>query len=379
MSDDNTLIPPIPVPPIPVPPRSDDANGYAIAGGITPGPHNLHKVVILLWALRFFVPLAIVAMSSILAPFMEGEVTGAEIPTYALVLIPIVIIVLVAAIACVYAYLSYKNFTWEITDTELHVSRGIISKKQTHIPFQRIHSLDSTAKLIDRLLGVVTLNVQTAGSSRPEAVLAGLKLSDAEALRAEIFKRKSGLTKVHAVAAQGGVGAAVEGAISSMGATVDQAERSIDAIARGGNLIHELDSVSSSLRGAFGGQTYSDEAPIEFERKLSTKELLLAAVSGKSTGALVFAVIAAGLQLLGSFGVSDDTLMSMTENAFRYVLSMGALAVAGLIFFLVVIIWLVSVFSSFLSYGGFTVRRRGGRLEVERGLLSRRFNGIAIE
>ncbi|MBQ6454041.1 MAG: PH domain-containing protein, partial [Coriobacteriales bacterium] len=194
---------------------------------IAPGPHHVHKSVIALWTFRA----GLVIFFSILFSSFGAFTALAEHtrnPGLWVVLILFGVLLFSFGPMLVISYISYKRFTWEVTDTELHVRRGLISIKNTHIPFQRIHSLDPTATLLDRALGLVTLNVQTAGSARPEATINGLKLQDAEALRAEIFARKrfaayQAQAQAQARYAQGTGGAfnaAVDGAVASAAGTM---------------------------------------------------------------------------------------------------------------------------------------------------------------
>ncbi len=43
------------------------------------------------------------------------------------------------------------------------------------------------------------------------------------------------------------------------------------------------------------------------------------------------------------------------------------------------VLWLVSALGTCISYGGFKARRRGSRIEVERGLLQHVFQGVDVE
>lgn len=55
------------------------------------------------------------------------------------------------------------------------------------------------------------------------------------------------------------------------------------------------------------------------------------------------------------------------------------LALAGMVIGFVVIVWILSVASSCIGYGGFRARRRESRIEVEYGLLQHTFQGVDIE
>lgn len=87
----------------------------------------------------------------------------------------------------------YFTLRYWITADELVVTEGILFKEERHIPLARIQTVDSTQNLPQRLLGVVEVRVETAGSSKPEAHLKVLSVEARDALRAGIFARKPAL------------------------------------------------------------------------------------------------------------------------------------------------------------------------------------------
>ncbi len=72
----------------------------------------------------------------------------------------------------------YKTFRYELMDDEIVVSSGYIVNKVRHVPYRMVTNLELRRGLLDRLLGIGTLSIETAGKSssdgRSEAVLAGL-------------------------------------------------------------------------------------------------------------------------------------------------------------------------------------------------------------
>ena len=355
---------------LPEQPVADSAEGASI---LAPGRHRLHKAVIIKWVVQTGLPMAFALFlaffgalqETILAlSFSAGMGRGLLVALAAILLLAIVF-----GLAALFSYLSYKNFSWEIDDTEIAVYQGIISKKQTHIPFSRIHSIDTVATVLDRILGVVTMNIQTAGGTKPEATIAGLTQAQVATLRAEVFRRKSillGQATPDLVARP-----SQAGTISPEGAVQDQVQ---DLNARAVDL-------SDSLHGIFGsGESF--DAPVLFEQRLTTKELFLAALTGGGASAAVLSVVLFFSSLAGLVPVLGSFLGDMGMAAGDWfihqdgLIMIGTLLLIALVFFLVV--ELIVVLSYLLTYGGFVVRRRAERIEVEHGLLQHRFNGISL-
>ena len=98
--------------------------------------------------------------------------------------IGLVAIVLVIAVI---AYLSFINFTFYIDDEndEFIVNEGIINKTKTTIQLNRIQQVNIQQSLIQRIIGVYALNVDTAGSDNKEGNIKAISHSVALALKAK--------------------------------------------------------------------------------------------------------------------------------------------------------------------------------------------------
>jgi putative membrane protein len=91
----------------------------------------------------------------------DGEVKGAII--YAAIwgglgLIGIAITLLISA-----PY--YRSLKYEIMDEEVIVRAGIVTKSVKHVPYRTVTNLVVKRGILDRLFGLGTLNIQTAGMS----------------------------------------------------------------------------------------------------------------------------------------------------------------------------------------------------------------------
>ena len=74
-------------------------------------------------------------------------------------------VVVVIIIGEIYARMSYNRWFYEFTKTELRLEKGIIWKRYSNIPYERIQNVDITRGILARILGFSTVNVQTAGYS----------------------------------------------------------------------------------------------------------------------------------------------------------------------------------------------------------------------
>lgn len=336
-----------------------------------------------------------------------------------LTVLAVLLIIILLAVTVLVSYIYYKRFTWEITQSDIHIYSGIIFKKQVHIPFQRVQSIDFNAQIIERILGIVKLKIETAGGTQNRGVMIpALKLDQAEALRAEVFARKktSGAEEEAAMrqkmqtmkaqmspsatapaAAMGAASAAVpqfdpqtgkplvatgaQGASMQGTAAVPQFDPQTGAPlawAPATSVDRFVDGVGNDLgklRGLFA-DNYQEDAPIECEYGLSAKELFLSAISDDLNFTTLISLLVALLpiyQIIAAFTSEADAQDSLGSMA-----SILGVMVVGIIIAVMVFIIILSLLSKVISYGGFKARRRGGRIEVERGLLSRQYRGVAI-
>lgn len=83
----------------------------------------------------------------------------------------------VVAIAVANAILTYLNFTFCIVNSELTVSSGYIRKKKVSIPLAKIQSLNLKQNIVQQLIKIYTLEINTAGTKGAEVKLPALGLA----------------------------------------------------------------------------------------------------------------------------------------------------------------------------------------------------------
>ncbi len=89
------------------------------------------------------------------------------------------------------AVLNYWFFRFQITHDSILIRQGILKKKQIDIKFDRIQGINTAQNIVFRILGLVTVKFDTAGSSGDEGNLPAVPRSFAESLRARIGTQKT--------------------------------------------------------------------------------------------------------------------------------------------------------------------------------------------
>jgi len=92
------------------------------------------------------------------------------------------------------AYLVYENFQFKIENEYFILKQGILKKTNTAIPFHRIQNINFKQNIIQQIIGVFEVSIETAGSSTTEIAIKALSLSKASALK-ELISKSSILVK----------------------------------------------------------------------------------------------------------------------------------------------------------------------------------------
>lgn len=110
----------------------------------------------------------------------------------------LIYIIAILIFAEIYARMSYNRWFYEFTPEQLRTERGIIWKKYSNIPYERVQNVDITRGIIARLCGFSTVNIQTAGfhySGRgmpsSEGYIPAVTIDKAEKIREFLMKKIS--------------------------------------------------------------------------------------------------------------------------------------------------------------------------------------------
>ncbi len=331
--------------------------------------------------------------------FEFGSLTGF---VAILAILGIVIFVLLLILGSI--FLSWRVTTWQLTDKGLRLRRGVLFKRDLTIPYERINAINTHADVVYRLLGLVALKVETAADDTfSNMQVDGMKRADAELLRSEIFKRrqvaladdKQDLGESLVTTESGDVvitdpliaealgvsvgepmpqslleriGAANPVTMSGTGMPIAPGETTVPQQ----DFAHSVSEMSESFRGVFAGDAVVEE-PVEAEYTLSVRELVLAGLANASIAPIFVAIIGFVSQLPAFLLPTSEQF----EFLQRFAMS-NTVIVIVMSLVVAVLIWAGSVAASVLGYGGFTLKKRGRRLEIGRGLVSQTQNMIDL-
>lgn len=334
-----------------------DANVAAVSE-VGPGIHRASPLGIVIQLFKLLLALAVAGVGLVVSLMTEGP--DPDEPWAAAVACAVLVAALLLAIAS--AVLSWYTHTWELADDALVLRSGLLVRNARRIPYQRVHSVDLSASVFERVLGLTTLTIDTgAGEAAAGNSVKSMKRMQAEALKRALFARKTLLSKEEALRAE-----TSEGVVPSIVPEVVQTPPEADPT-----------------------------ADISYEMQLSNKLHLLASLTDLNMGAAFISVIGAvaavfqfAEPLIGTllYNTIEQAVVGALDGVALQIsaadmLSMLPLALVVVLVFgvvMVVLTWVISAVLAFVRWGGFVLRRRGSRVEVSSGLLSRTTRAVDL-
>jgi len=135
--------------------------------------NSLHPRIRIVWMLRAIVIGAVVGAVGVgIATAVEGSTTVAVGGA-----------VLVIILGVIHAILRYRNWRYVVGEDAIYLERGVLTEVRTEVPLVRIQHVDSRRSAFERLVGLASTVVYTAGSRGADVTIPGLTPVEADGLR----------------------------------------------------------------------------------------------------------------------------------------------------------------------------------------------------
>jgi len=180
-------------PPSDDPPRASestaaDTDDRPVAESVeTPGePRTLDQRVRVEWIVG---PLFGALLTAAVAGFITWAVAAEYLPydrTTSAVAVGGGLFVLFAVYGVVRAVFLYRSWRYVVREESLYLTRGVLTRVQTVVPYVRVQHIDTRRSAFERVLGLSTLVVYTAGSRGADVTVPGLTPDTAEDLQSRL-------------------------------------------------------------------------------------------------------------------------------------------------------------------------------------------------
>jgi len=222
---------------------------------------------------------------------------------------------LVLPISLAFGIARWWRYRYWVEDGELRVEQGLLVRRRVYLPRERVQAFDVTAGVIQRIFGLVRVEVKSAAAGS-QVELSAVSRDEAERLRVELGQS------------------------------------------------HERGRVP--------------EAPSKSVRYVMTPgQLLLAASTSGQIGVILSGVAWLFSQVEDVVRERLIAYLEQAEVA-GDVSRTNPILIASLILAGLLLAWLLSIVGAVVRYGGFSVERKGEDLIVRRGLLERREVAIPV-
>ena len=251
------------------------------------------------------------------------------------------------ALALAYEFAYYRRYQYTFTDDTFDIESGVLNRREREIPYGRVQNVDISRNIIQRLLGLSAINLETAGGGSTEAAIRYVTADAATTIQDELRRRKRGDDQRRRTEAEAADSAERDG-------TDDDSEATDSATTR------EVDEPNEELL---------------FE--ISPSELALAGILSfdPRVPGLLFAVFTGSIPFVSPVVPEPAAVATTGLDPTLVLFVMGVVLLVGL----VVLSWVVGAISAVVNYWGFRLTRSETELRYERGLLQRYSGTIPFE
>jgi membrane protein YdbS with pleckstrin-like domain len=172
-------------------PQQADPESVAASAGIDDSvlgiSRDLDSTVRVQWSFRAAISALIAGAIAAGAAFLVGQETAVlsgDLRTAATV--GGAMFALLTLLGVVWALLLYRSWEYVVRADSLYLSRGVFTRVRTVVPYVRVQHIDTTRNPTERLLGLSTLVVYTAGSRGADVTIPGLTPERASTLQSRL-------------------------------------------------------------------------------------------------------------------------------------------------------------------------------------------------
>lgn len=101
---------------------------------------------------------------------------------------PAVVALAVLALGTVHVVLRYRAWRFEIQEDALYIEHGVLTRVNTVVPFVRVQHVDARRGPVERLFGLGSVVVYTAGSRGADVTIPGLTPGRADTLQERLHR-----------------------------------------------------------------------------------------------------------------------------------------------------------------------------------------------
>ncbi|ALL07719.1 hypothetical protein AQ505_20815 [Pedobacter sp. PACM 27299] len=252
-------------------------------------------------------------------------------------------------VLAIHSYFSYLKFTFFLDEEkqEFIIQKGIFNRENLIIRLDKIQQVNINQSLIQRIVGVYSLDIDTAGSDQKEASIKAIDHEAATILREKLLSRTFATATNELTAANHTEYSATPGATTQKSTNTDKQQH-------------------SNNQGHYGG--YSN-IPI---LKLSSNTLFKVGLTsnyGASIallGGFIYAILEATKNYTEAFQLEENPISQLATQG------LGLISLCILLIFALIIVLGTNLIRTFLKYYNFEIRKEKTFLSIHSGLFEKK-------
>ena len=103
------------------------------------------------------------------------------------------------ALLMISGILDWWRFQFKVEEGQMHIKRGIFVRKNLYLTKDRIQVIDISSGVVQRLFGLVKIDIQTAGSTSRAAMIEAVPLETAKDIKHKLSKNGKGREEAEGV------------------------------------------------------------------------------------------------------------------------------------------------------------------------------------
>jgi len=124
---------------------------------------------------------------SVLTGLFIGGITGSIVYLITeTAILGILVFAVFPVLLPIYSFYRYRNWCFKVHDDHLVINHGVLRKTSAVIPYVRVQHIDTNRGPLERILGLASLRVYTAGSKGADMRIPGLSSKRAEEMQEEL-------------------------------------------------------------------------------------------------------------------------------------------------------------------------------------------------
>ena len=127
--------------------------------------NQLHPGARWLFRLQAYYPLIFIGIFISIWSFQIFRLFAGGSSGVGFILAIIFYVLFVLIVAEIYARMSYTRWLYEMTKDGIKIEHGIIWKKYTSLPYEKVQNVDIRRGIIARMIGFSSVEIETAGQS----------------------------------------------------------------------------------------------------------------------------------------------------------------------------------------------------------------------